>query len=229
MAPVSVSDTDVHGMSLTLREGLTISGRLEFSGTRPRPDPQRLTQVPIVIERAEAGSQIFNIDPPSRVQPDGRFVTTGQLPGRYFIRVGGSPPGGSVQSITANGVDVTDAPIDLRRQRRQRGGDVYGSRPGSARDRNGAYASVRSSGGHRLSIGQQRVEELRREPDAHEDDAQPVDGGSSRSASFRPATTSLSRYPMNTAASGRIPRISKSCRVRPSASRCHQASGRHSI
>ena len=51
--PVSVSDSDVHGLALTLREGLTVSGRLEFSGSRPRPDPQRLAQAQIMIEPAD--------------------------------------------------------------------------------------------------------------------------------------------------------------------------------
>ena len=34
--PVSVSDSDVQGLALTLREGLTVSGKLEFSGSRPQ-------------------------------------------------------------------------------------------------------------------------------------------------------------------------------------------------
>ncbi len=175
MAPVSVSDTDVHGMSLTLREGLTISGRLEFSGTRPRPDPQRLTQVPIMIERAEGGNQISNMDQPSRVQPDGRFVTMGQLPGRYFIRIGGSPAGWMVQSITANGVDVTDAPIDLTAN----ASNVVVTFTDLVQDLRGTVTGLTPTADPPAVIvypvGQQCVEELRHEPDAHEDDAQPVD------------------------------------------------------
>ena len=112
-APLSVSDTDVHGVALTLREGLTISGRLEFSGSRPRPTPQSLTQIPVVVEPADGRPQMFSSGPPSRVQQDGRFVTAGQLPGRYFIRIGGAPGGWYVQSIMAGGIDATETPIDL--------------------------------------------------------------------------------------------------------------------
>src|SRR6185503_983106 len=111
-AQVSVGDTDIRGLQLTLREGLTISGRLDFSGTRPRPEPQRLTQVPINVESAD-GRQQFSPGAQSRVQADGRFTTVGQAPGKYFIRVGGVPGGWTVQAITVGGVDATDAPIDL--------------------------------------------------------------------------------------------------------------------
>lgn len=111
--PVSVGDADVHGISLTLREGLTVSGRLDFVGSRPRPEMARLASLPVVIEAADGRYSQFNSGPTSRVQADGRFVTAGQLPGKYFIRIGGSVAGWYLQSITANGVDVTDAPVDL--------------------------------------------------------------------------------------------------------------------
>ena len=111
--PVSVSDSDVHGLALTLREGLTVSGRLEFSGSRPRPDPQRLAQAQIMIEPADGRLPEYDQGPPLRVQQDGRFMTSGRLPGRYFIRPGGVAGGWNLQSITANGIDVTDSPIDL--------------------------------------------------------------------------------------------------------------------
>jgi protocatechuate 3,4-dioxygenase beta subunit len=111
--PVSVSDRDVQGLALTLREGLTVSGKLEFSGSRPRPAPQQMSQAQITIEPADGRMPEYDQGPPSRVQPDGRFTTTGRLPGRYFVRPGGFPGGWALQSITANGIDVTDSPIDL--------------------------------------------------------------------------------------------------------------------
>ena len=113
MAPVTVGDADVSGVGLTLTEGLTVSGRLEFSGSRPRPDPQRLAQVPIVIESADGVDPTPQIGPPSRVLPDGRFVSAQLVPGKYFVRVGGAPAGFIVQSITVNGADATEAPIEL--------------------------------------------------------------------------------------------------------------------
>jgi protocatechuate 3,4-dioxygenase beta subunit len=113
MAAVTVGDADIGGISVALREGLTVSGRLEFSGSKPRPDPQRLAQVPIVIEPVSGRDTIPQQGPPSRVQPDGRFVSAPRAPGKYFVRVGGPPSGFIVQSVTANGVDATEVPIEL--------------------------------------------------------------------------------------------------------------------
>jgi len=111
--PVTVGDTDVAGIGLTLQEGLTISGRLEFTGSRPKPDAQRLTQVPVIVEPVDGRDNLPQNGAPSRVTQDGRFTTTPRLPGKYFLRVGGVPSGFIVQSITANGVDATEVPIDL--------------------------------------------------------------------------------------------------------------------
>jgi len=113
MAPVTVGDVDIAGIALTLREGLTISGRLEFSGSKPRPDPQRLTQVPIVIEPVGGRETTPQNGTLSRVQPDGRFVCAPKVPGKYFVRVGGAPSGFIVQSVMVNGVDATEVPIEL--------------------------------------------------------------------------------------------------------------------
>jgi hypothetical protein len=110
--PVSVGDSDVDGVAVQLHEGLTVSGRLEFTGSRPKPDSQRIQQIPIVIEPA-TGRQMQFAGPPSRTQPDGRFTTIGVVPGKYFLRVGGNPAGFMVQSIVANGVNAIDRPIEL--------------------------------------------------------------------------------------------------------------------
>jgi hypothetical protein len=51
--------------------------------------------------------------PPIRPTQDGRFTTPSQLPGKYFVRTGGAPGGWTLQSISVNGVDATETPIDL--------------------------------------------------------------------------------------------------------------------
>jgi hypothetical protein len=112
--PVAVGESDVAGVVVALQEGFTISGRFEFTGTKPRPDPQRLTSVPVVVELAD-GREIggFGGQAPSRTGTDGRFVTAARPPGKYLLRIGGSPAGFVVQSIAVNGVNVTDVPFDL--------------------------------------------------------------------------------------------------------------------
>ena len=113
-APVNIGGDDVNGVVLTLRPGFTVSGRMEFVPTagRPKPDPQRLSQIPVSIESADARPLPQN-GPPSRVLPDGRFITQSQQPGRYFVRVGGPPAGWMVQSILINGVDASNTPVEL--------------------------------------------------------------------------------------------------------------------
>jgi len=111
--PINVGDTDVAGVGLTLQEGLTISGRFEFTGSRPKPDAQRLTQIPVIVEPVDGRDNLPQNGAPSRATQDGRFTTTPRLPGKYFLRVGGAPSGFIVQSIMANGADATEVPIDL--------------------------------------------------------------------------------------------------------------------
>jgi hypothetical protein len=69
--------------------------------------------VPIVIESADGVDPTPQNGPPSRLQPDGRFVSAQRVPGKYFVRVGGAPAGFVVQSVTVNGTDVTENAIDL--------------------------------------------------------------------------------------------------------------------
>ena len=143
LTPISVGDVDVAGLSLTLREGLTVSGRLEFTGSRPRPSAQQLSQIPLVVEPASGRDNTPTSGPPSRVQPDGRFVTAPRMPGKYFLRVGGQPAGFIVQSVTVNGVDATESPFELSSQNLSNvvvtftdlistlGGTVRGTPPGA--------------------------------------------------------------------------------------------------
>jgi hypothetical protein len=47
------------------------------------------------------------------VDPGGQFSTGGYPPGRYFIRVSGSPVGWMFKSATYGGRDVSETPIEL--------------------------------------------------------------------------------------------------------------------
>jgi len=110
--PIAVGDNDVTGVRIAMQEGFTVSGRFEFTGSRPRPDASRLQQIPVVIEPAD-GRDSLPSGMPSRSGPDGRFITATRMPGKYLMRIGGTPSGFVVQSIMVNGVNATDAPFDL--------------------------------------------------------------------------------------------------------------------
>ena len=111
--PISVGETDLHGVALTMHEGMKISGRVEFDGTAERPPAQQLARIPVSVETAD-GRQRANYYPqPGRIEPDGKFSTQGFLPGKYFLRIGGSPAGWTLKSAMLNGVDVSDTPFEL--------------------------------------------------------------------------------------------------------------------
>ncbi len=109
--PVAVGRDDIANLSITLQAGLRVTGRIEFEGVSPKPTGMRLTQIPVVVEPVGNTSRV-----PSGT---GRFDTAGQfnsfgLPGgRYLVRVGAMPPGWFLKSVTSNGRDVTEMPLDL--------------------------------------------------------------------------------------------------------------------
>ena len=124
---VTVGDTDVAGLSVSLREGAKVSGRVEFDLTPPRTAAQVTAGGGVVLSPVGGSSGIpgsFAADP-ATLDADGRFKTSGSLPGRYtiglgrtgFVSVGaGAGRGGGpmVKSITANGRDITNAPLELK-------------------------------------------------------------------------------------------------------------------
>jgi hypothetical protein len=118
--PLTIGRTDIVGLTVTLQPGLRISGRFEFEGATGRPTASGLQQVPLAIESADGMGAVPIPTPPSRVDDAGQFTTVGLGPGRYFVRVAGSPKGWMFKTATYNGRDVADAPLDLQ------GGDANG-------------------------------------------------------------------------------------------------------
>jgi hypothetical protein len=86
-------DRDITGVGVVLQPGFRISGRLEFEGGLERPTPQALQQVPVFIHPAGPATLTAGPVTAARVEGDGRFTTAGLPPGRYFVRITGSPKG----------------------------------------------------------------------------------------------------------------------------------------
>jgi hypothetical protein len=113
-ADVVVGDADVAGVTLALRPGPRVSGRMEFDGTGDRPDPVMLANARITLDPADASRVLpeglgFAT---GRIDDSGQFHTYGVPPGRYFVRVGGLTEW-FFKSALYEGRDVTDHPIDL--------------------------------------------------------------------------------------------------------------------
>lgn len=112
--PLTVSG-DIDNLTAVMRNGLSVTGRLEYQGTTAPPPPQgNLTfrPVPFTLDAAD-GSGPSPIGS-ARWGASG-FTIEGFAAGRYVVRVAQSPEGWMFKAALLNGADVSTAPFDLTR------------------------------------------------------------------------------------------------------------------
>jgi protocatechuate 3,4-dioxygenase beta subunit len=106
--PVVVGDTDMAGLTITMRRGASISGREEFNrgsaAVGPPADRKVITLRPLY-------AQLWRTLP-AVVRPDGTFRSLGDAPGRYLLNAS-SPPGWFWQTTSLAGKPLLDDLIDL--------------------------------------------------------------------------------------------------------------------
>ncbi len=110
---VTVDDADVSGLAVTLRNGVRVTGRVEFvgSGTPPTAD---LLKVMSIMARPVPGTigALLNVSPITRVDEHSTFSSPQFVPGSYLLTA--TPPQNCmVKSIMAAGVDASDYPVDI--------------------------------------------------------------------------------------------------------------------
>jgi hypothetical protein len=109
---VTVGETPVRGLTISMRAGVRITGRAEFVGTAPQPAPDALPNLTVEALPANAFAPYmagqYNV---GHFSADGTFTTPSLMPGRYVLTAGAPSPW-TVKSITAGGVDVTGLPVD---------------------------------------------------------------------------------------------------------------------
>lgn len=108
-ADVSVVDVDIAALEVKMEGGRSIAGAVTFPASTSRQD-SALSRVGVTLVPAAPG-----LTPPSKiaVQSDGTFTRGNLVPGPYYIRVGVTPPGTYVRSISGGGRDALDTPVDL--------------------------------------------------------------------------------------------------------------------
>jgi len=108
-ADVAVIDEDVTKLEVAMGGGRSIAGAVTFAASASRPDAG-LVRVPVTLVPAAPG-----LSPVSKIaiDADGTFTRTNLVPGPYYIRVGATPPGVYIRSISGGGHDALDAPVDL--------------------------------------------------------------------------------------------------------------------
>ena len=109
--PIVLGSDDISDLTISLRSGFKVSGRVEFQGSADRPPADRLVQIPVTLEPADGRQKTQSI--PGRVDAQGNFTTMGLLPGKYFVRIGGAPSGWTFKSAVLGGTDVSETPIEI--------------------------------------------------------------------------------------------------------------------
>ncbi|HEY1913510.1 MAG TPA: carboxypeptidase regulatory-like domain-containing protein [Vicinamibacterales bacterium] len=108
--PVTVNGDDLSGITVVLSGGATVSGTVTFqTGSTSTPD---LSQFRISAPPVDQGS--FGPQPNARVDKDGHFTLEGVPAGGHLFRSGGNTRGFILKSVTVNGRNVTDTPVELR-------------------------------------------------------------------------------------------------------------------
>lgn len=114
---VDVNGEDLSGLALTLREGMTVTGRVLFEGTRP--PPADVSGIRIGISPAE-NSGISLGAPGDTLDQDGTFALDGVTPGSYRLTARVPPDGFSadsawrLKSAVLDGQDTLDTQLTVQ-------------------------------------------------------------------------------------------------------------------
>jgi hypothetical protein len=108
--PLPVGRLDITDVTIPLRTGLRVSGRVEFDGTKEKPAGNALSRISIMLEPVEG--RLSTSPPGGRIDPDLQFLTYGMPAGKYFVRTGFTP-GWTLKSAMYQGRDLSDVPLDL--------------------------------------------------------------------------------------------------------------------
>jgi protocatechuate 3,4-dioxygenase beta subunit len=105
--PLIIGNEDLSGLTITTSKGGTIRGTVVADGGSTAPASG------LQIAMQSLGGALRGNGPPAQVSNAGAFDIQG-LSGSYVLRVDRVPDGWTVKSITVNGRDVSDLPIEVR-------------------------------------------------------------------------------------------------------------------
>ncbi len=111
-ADVSIGGGYSPNLTLSLQEGMTVSGSMTFNGAAPLPP--RLDQVRLTLSPHGNAMKALGLSSVSvNADASGRFVFRGVVPGQYRMRASRAT-GWTLSSVMADGRDALDFWIDLR-------------------------------------------------------------------------------------------------------------------
>lgn len=111
--PIVVSGSDITGLRIVTGKGATISGRVVYEGTAKRDDPSASPRV-MATPVDTSGQFAFGNDPRTNgvIDENGNFRLTAVSTGRVFLNMV-TPQSWGIKSITLEGEDIIDQPLDL--------------------------------------------------------------------------------------------------------------------
>jgi hypothetical protein len=99
---------------VALRNGMRVSGQVQFVGGGERPTADQLPSIRVSLEPADSRTSQFQAAFRGRIEANGLFRTVTVPPGRYFVRVDGLPQGWYFRGAAIGGRDVTDEPLEIQ-------------------------------------------------------------------------------------------------------------------
>lgn len=110
--PVTVAGRDIEGLDVRTGRGFTLDGRINVDGASSVPPDFTATVVANPVMRREGVSGVL-LNGTATAQSDGRFAVSG-VAGKLLLRAYGISGGLTLKSVLVNGIDVTDAGIDVQ-------------------------------------------------------------------------------------------------------------------
>ena len=112
--PVGVGTRALAGMTVSLREGLSVSGNVVFQGGTAQPTAEARGGISITLEPADGRTAGMVGNARGRVDETGSFKTMGVPAGKYILRVSNAPQGWTLRSATFGGRDITETAVELK-------------------------------------------------------------------------------------------------------------------
>lgn len=114
-APVVVDRADVTSLSVSLRTGFRIGGRVVFDGTADKPAPDAIPRLALVFfDPVDGRAGVSSTVTRGTIDATGRLSSYELPPGKYYVHISTGPmPGWTFKSAMVNGRDVSDVPLDL--------------------------------------------------------------------------------------------------------------------
>jgi hypothetical protein len=112
---ITVGESDVDELAVTVRAGFRIGGRAEFAGAAAQPPAEALRRMSATFDPADARPLVSTIIGRGQFDDKGRLSSYQLPPGRYSVRINNPPPGWTLKSAVVNGRDVSNVPLTLDR------------------------------------------------------------------------------------------------------------------